>query len=73
VRGCQGEGKATVDYCVKPPEYEFSVQESATIAPTSAATTANTEVLYPLVIVSDGGNVPLGLCQGDCDTDRQVF
>jgi hypothetical protein len=75
--------QGSIDYCVKPgyvggeASYIFTLEPIATSAPstqsnannpTSAAPTVDPN-LPPLQTVEDDPQMPLGLCQGDCDTD----
>ena len=57
-----------MDYCVLPPPPEVP-ELVITLAPTSAATMAATEMIVALQTVGDNTGNPLGLCQGDCDVD----
>jgi hypothetical protein len=75
--------QGSIDYCVKPgyvgdeAAYIFTIEPIATSAPstqsnanspTSSAPTVDPN-LPPLQSIEDEPQMPLGLCQGDCDTD----
>ena len=74
VPGCRGSPGLHTDFCVKPSTSEPSVTVETT-APTEAATMGETEMIVALETVGDTNEgLPLGLCQGDCDTNgRFVF
>lgn len=57
------------DYCIKPSTQEPIVPVE-TVAPTEAATMGETEMIVALETVGDTNEgLPLGLCQGDCDSN----
>ena len=59
----------SMDYCVKPVTVP-PIIPVVTMAPTAADTMAATEMIVALQTVGDDMNgMPLGLCQGDCDTN----
>lgn len=80
VPGCLGGESAsgTSDYCVFDPFGPGYTLPTET--PTQAPTTTNRPTQQPLnpkPLKGFGGNplpehLPLGLCQGDCDTDEEV-
>ena len=66
VPGCAGTPERSADYCVFPADATpppSTVMVGATMPPGTTPTTVQLE------FVSDGGSAPLGLCQGDCDSD----
>lgn len=64
VEGCSGVGRVSYDYCTNGP----NSTPSPTRPPTVQQNPVDESQLPPLEPVSDDGN-PIGLCQGDCDTD----
>ncbi|CAB9510452.1 expressed unknown protein [Seminavis robusta] len=65
---CRGNALNSVDYCVKPPPTVEEVPP-ATMSPTTMATAAPTDMVVALQTVGDEPEMPLGICQGDCDTN----
>lgn len=69
IPGCRGVGRYSMDYCVPPPAPP-TVEPVVTMSPSVAATMVATEMIVALQTVGDGAfGSPLGLCQGDCDTN----
>ena len=84
VRGCSGEGSASVDYCTRPIDgqavtaqtFNFGVVNSGLqleTVTTNVIVQSTSAGSNTLVAVQNVNLLPLGQCQGDCDTDRDCI
>ncbi|GKZ00110.1 hypothetical protein MPSEU_000964400 [Mayamaea pseudoterrestris] len=64
VPGCSGVAESNWDYCIRPPTYTSTSPPEIT-----TETTITTEVKLKGNDGSPSSAFPLGLCQGDCDSD----
>jgi len=74
VPGCSGDGLGSVDYCTRPVGGQVVV---AQFYSSNGGTAEIVNTGLDLEVLSADPTSPLGLCQGDCDTDgkfcRAIF